>query len=131
MAPYRLWQKHGYSVTIASIKGGKVPVDPTSMAAPHATKEVRCPCDPEKQGQGLGAQRQLGNHGCVAMSSARIRLFGVKKSCKRYTSLKPSFTNHIRACPTTPPACSPRPQVEEFLLDGERDGGSRAVGWQE
>ena len=29
------------------------------------------------------------------------------------------------------PACSPRPQVEEFLLDGERDGGSRAVGWQE
>eukprot|EP00198_Chlamydomonas_reinhardtii_P012773 XP_001702110.1 predicted protein [Chlamydomonas reinhardtii] len=40
VAPYRLWQKHGYSVTIASIKGGKVPVDPTSMAAPHATKEA-------------------------------------------------------------------------------------------
>ncbi|KAG2435440.1 hypothetical protein HYH02_011940 [Chlamydomonas schloesseri] len=40
VAPYRVWQKHGYSVTIASIKGGEVPMDEVSLAPPYATKEV-------------------------------------------------------------------------------------------
>lgn len=41
MAPYRVWQKHGYSITIASIKGGEVPMDETSLAPPFLNKEVR------------------------------------------------------------------------------------------
>ncbi|KAG2423128.1 hypothetical protein HXX76_015513 [Chlamydomonas incerta] len=40
VAPYRVWQKHGYSVTISSIKGGEVPMDQASLEPPFLNKEV-------------------------------------------------------------------------------------------
>lgn len=30
-APYLIWNKAGFDVTVASVKGGKIPLDPTSM----------------------------------------------------------------------------------------------------
>lgn len=38
--PYYIFTSHGYSVTIASIKGGEIPVDEASLAAPFLTPEV-------------------------------------------------------------------------------------------
>lgn len=38
--PYYIFTSHGYSVTIASIKGGEIPVDEASLAAPYLTPEV-------------------------------------------------------------------------------------------
>ena len=32
-APWLIWTKAGFDVTIASVKGGKIPLDPTSMQA--------------------------------------------------------------------------------------------------
>lgn len=32
-APWLIWTKAGFEVTIASVKGGKIPLDPTSMQA--------------------------------------------------------------------------------------------------
>ncbi|KAG2423129.1 hypothetical protein HXX76_015514 [Chlamydomonas incerta] len=55
VAPYRVWQKHGYSVTIASIKGGKVPLDQTSLAPPFTNKEVEEFLDDEAAFAGLVA----------------------------------------------------------------------------
>eukprot|EP00798_Chlamydomonas_sp_ICE-L_P019040 gene19040-25637_t len=39
-APYYLWTSKGYEVTIASIKGGKIPFDKTSLGAPYLTPEA-------------------------------------------------------------------------------------------
>lgn len=30
-APYFIWKKKGFSVTVASIKGGEIPLDPASL----------------------------------------------------------------------------------------------------
>ncbi|GLC42464.1 hypothetical protein PLESTM_001336000 [Pleodorina starrii] len=40
VAPYYVWRKHGYNVTIASVKGGEVPMDDASLNPPFLTKEV-------------------------------------------------------------------------------------------
>ncbi|GIL80962.1 hypothetical protein Vretimale_9332 [Volvox reticuliferus] len=40
IAPYYIWKKHGYNVTIASVKGGEVPMDEASLNPPYLTKEV-------------------------------------------------------------------------------------------
>ncbi|EFJ45186.1 hypothetical protein VOLCADRAFT_106142 [Volvox carteri f. nagariensis] len=40
VAPYYIWKKHGYNVTIASVKGGEVPMDEASLNPPFLTKEV-------------------------------------------------------------------------------------------
>lgn len=38
--PYYIFTSHGYSVTIASIKGGEIPVDEASLAPPFLTPGV-------------------------------------------------------------------------------------------
>ncbi|KXZ42941.1 hypothetical protein GPECTOR_110g234 [Gonium pectorale] len=40
VAPYHVFKKHGYEVTIASIKGGEIPMDDASLNPPYLTKEV-------------------------------------------------------------------------------------------
>lgn len=38
--PYYIWKQHGYEVILASIKGGKVPFDPSSTSGDFLTKEA-------------------------------------------------------------------------------------------
>lgn len=38
--PYYIFQAHGVDVTIASVKGGEIPVDEASLAPPYNTPQV-------------------------------------------------------------------------------------------
>lgn len=40
VVPYDVFKQQGYEVTVASIKGGEIPVDEASLNPPFATKEV-------------------------------------------------------------------------------------------
>ena len=40
-APYNLMKEAGIVVTIASVKGGKIPLDPTSMQPDNITKQAQ------------------------------------------------------------------------------------------
>jgi hypothetical protein len=40
-APYNLMKEAGIDVTIASVKGGKIPLDPTSMQPENITKQTQ------------------------------------------------------------------------------------------
>jgi hypothetical protein len=40
VVPYDVFKQQGYDVTVASIKGGEIPVDEASLNPPFATKEV-------------------------------------------------------------------------------------------
>lgn len=41
MAPYVMWKEKGYKVTLASIKGGKIPIDPGSLSDDFVTDKVK------------------------------------------------------------------------------------------
>ena len=40
-APYLIMKEAGIDVTIASVKGGKIPLDPTSMQPDNITKQAQ------------------------------------------------------------------------------------------
>jgi hypothetical protein len=41
MAPFVMFKKKGYLITVASIKGGKIPIDPSSMQEANVTEKVK------------------------------------------------------------------------------------------
>lgn len=41
MAPYILFHEKGYKVTVASMKGGKIPIDEGSLAEQFVTDHVK------------------------------------------------------------------------------------------
>jgi hypothetical protein len=41
MAPFVMFREKGYRITVASIKGGKIPIDPTSLQESNLTDKVR------------------------------------------------------------------------------------------
>ena len=41
VAPYYVFTQAGYDVTVASIKGGKIPVDPNSLQGDFKTEDVK------------------------------------------------------------------------------------------
>ncbi|EIE21884.1 class I glutamine amidotransferase-like protein [Coccomyxa subellipsoidea C-169] len=46
-APYYIWKKKGYSVTVASIKGGQIPLDPMSLKDDYLTEPSKTFLDSE------------------------------------------------------------------------------------
>lgn len=40
-AAYYFFQRKGYEVTLASVKGGKLPIDPKSVVTPYLTTVVK------------------------------------------------------------------------------------------
>eukprot|EP01025_Chloroclados_australasicus_P023969 TRINITY_DN24130_c1_g1_i1.p1 TRINITY_DN24130_c1_g1~~TRINITY_DN24130_c1_g1_i1.p1 ORF type:complete len:285 (-),score=43.72 TRINITY_DN24130_c1_g1_i1:212-982(-) len=48
MAPLMLFKAKGYDVTVASMKGGKIPIDEGSMSDQFKTDEVKAFCDREE-----------------------------------------------------------------------------------
>ncbi|KAK9918158.1 hypothetical protein WJX75_001791 [Coccomyxa subellipsoidea] len=40
-SPYYIWKNNGYSVTVASIKGGEIPLDPMSLKHDYLTEHSK------------------------------------------------------------------------------------------